>query len=126
MSGGYRKYLSNVIPRMATHHEVQALLCVFPGSLCVKDWFEPLSNVQFVDYQWFQFFRHSPDQELKQHLEKFSPDVIFVPTGRFFRFNEVPTVNMIRNMEPLLCPNEGNPVSEMLKNWLRARKLKRR
>jgi len=115
ISRGYRKYLFNVIPRMASYPDVDAILCVSPTSISVKDWFHPLPNVNFINCKRFRFLHNNPDQELKQHLEKFSPDVIFVPVERFFRFNEVPVVNMIQNMEPFVSNVDGNPVSERIR-----------
>lgn len=121
MSCGYRKYLYNIIPRIAVHPDVEAILCASPASINVKDWFHLLPNVKFINCRQFRFFRYFPDQDLKLQLEKFSPDVIFVPVERYFCFNDAPVVNMIQNMEPLVYSNKGNPLSEKLKNWLRAR-----
>lgn len=119
MSGGYRKYLRNVIPRMAANPVVEALLSASPESLNVQDWFdEPFSNVEFVNCKPFRFMRHNSDQELKQHLEKFSPDVIYSPTERSFRFNKVPVVNMIQNMEPFVTNIDGNPFNERGRQWI--------
>lgn len=55
MSGGYKKYLRNVLPRMAAHPDVEALLCAAPESLNVQGWFEPLSNVEFVNCKSYLF-----------------------------------------------------------------------
>ena len=55
MSGGYRKYLLNVIPRMADNPAVSALLCASPKSVNVQDWFKP-----------FRLFHHSVDAELRK------------------------------------------------------------
>ena len=103
MSGGYRKYSRNVIPRMASHHEVEAILCATPDSIGVQDWLDPLPNVRFVNCKPFRFLFLNRDVELLGELERFSPDVIFVPVERLFRFKNVPVVNMIQNMEPLIC-----------------------
>lgn len=116
MSGGYRKYLGNIIPRMASNPAVEALLCASPESLRVHDWFDQLPNVEFISCKPFHLLRPSLDSGLNRHLEGFSPDVIFVPVERSFRFNEVPIVTMIQNVEPFICPNKGNPVSEILRN----------
>jgi len=119
MSGGYKKYLRNVIPRMAANSVVESLLCASPQSLNVKDWFdEPLSNVEFVNCKPFRFMCHNSDQELRQHLKKFSPDVIYSPTERFFRFNRVPIVNMIQNMEPFVTNIDGNLFRERVRQWI--------
>lgn len=118
MSGGYRKYLRNVIPRMASNPAVEALLCASPPSINVKDWFEPLSNVEFVNCKPFRFICHSSHQELKQSLERFSPDVIYLPTERSFRFNKVPIVNMIQNMEPFVDSIDDDSFSERARQWI--------
>lgn len=119
MSGGYRKYLCNVIPRMALHPEVEALLCASPESLNVRGWFGQLPKVKFVNSRALQFLHLFHDSELNQRLEEFSPNVIFVPVGRFFRFKEVPVVNMVQNMEPIAYSGKNNPVSEKIRNLIR-------
>ena len=124
MSGGYRKYLRNIIPKMAKNRAVGALLCASPPPLHVHDWFELIPNVEFINCQPFRFVSHGRDFELYKKLNSFSPDVIFVPTERYFRFNKIPVVNMVQNMEPLIHYKIGNPVSERLKNWLRAKVAK--
>ena len=118
MSGGYRKYLQNIIPIMAKHKDVEAILCASPESTGVQGWFGTLPNVRFMSCKSFRFMYY--DTNLLRELERFLPDVIFVPLERYFHFKNVPVVNMIRNMEPLICPYEGNPVSEILRNWLRS------
>lgn len=125
MSGGYRKYLCNVLPLMAKQDDVEDILCASPASLNVQDWFEPISNVEFISCRPFRLLYQHADTQLHLQLEKFSPDVIFVPLERYFRFKNVLVVNMIRNMEPLICPYEGNPVSEILKNWLRSQNARK-
>jgi len=118
MSGGYRKYLRNVIPRIASAPEVEALLCASPESFNIQDWFEPISNIKFVSCNPFRFLAYKPDHKLHQHLEEFSPDVIFVPMERYFRFKKVPIINMIRNMEPFEAGIGGNPLGERFRNWV--------
>src|SRR6185295_12725507 len=54
-----------------------------------------------------------------------APDVVFVPTARYTRFGEVPVVTMVRNMEPLTVPFDGNSWSEGLKNLARAWEARR-
>jgi len=118
MSGGYRKYLQNVLPRMAAHPDIESILCALPESLNVRDWFGPLPNVEFVRYQPFRFLRHKVSSELRHYLKRFHPDVIFIPVERFFEFEGVPIVNMIQNMEPFVSI-DGNPLRERSRNWLR-------
>ena len=114
MSSGYRKYLLNTIPRMVTHPRVEKILCASPEKLRVQDWFNYFSNIEFVNCKPFQLF-HIADPALHRSLVSFKPDVIFVPVERFFRFNEVPVVNMIQNMEPFVSSINGNPLIERIR-----------
>ena len=56
MSGGYQKYLKNIIPRMPSNSAVKAMLCASPASLNVQNWFDPLPNVEFISCRPFHFF----------------------------------------------------------------------
>ena len=118
MSGGYSRYLRNIIPRVASNPAIEAVLCASPKSPNVQDWFKPISNVDFVTCQPFRPLRRSSDSQLHMHLERFSPDVIFVPVERSFRFKEVPVVNMLQNMEPFVANSEGNSFSERFRQWI--------
>ena len=118
MSGGYQKYLCNVLPRMAKHEDVEAILCASPESIGVQDWFDPMPNVGFVSCKPFRFLFSRPDVALWERLERFSPDVIFVPVERKFSFKSVPVVNMIQNMEPFVANSDGNPVGERFRQWV--------
>jgi glycosyltransferase involved in cell wall biosynthesis len=57
---------------------------------------------------------------LKGALKRLAPDVIFVPTARWLSNGHVPSLVMVRNMEPLVAPIRGNPVSESIRNLARA------
>ena len=118
ISGGYRKYLLNIIPRLSADVNVESLLCVSPESLNADKLFKPISNVKFANCQPFRILHNSADLQLHMCLEEFSPDVIFVPIERFFRFKQVPVVTMIQNMEPFLKNVEGNTVSERFRQWV--------
>ena len=117
MSGGYRKYLRNIIPCMASNPAVEALLCASPESLNVHDWFDPISNVSFVGCRPFRLLHYSSDSQLRGYLERFLPDVIFVPVERSFAFEKIPIVNMIQNMEPFVSNVDGNSIRERFRQW---------
>jgi glycosyltransferase involved in cell wall biosynthesis len=53
---------------------------------------------------------------LKKEIVAWKPDVVFVPTARGVACGDKPVVTMVRNMEPLVMPFSGNPVSERFKN----------
>jgi glycosyltransferase involved in cell wall biosynthesis len=120
MSGGYRKYLRNVIPRLGANPAVEALLCASPKTLNVQDWFIGLNNAKFVDCNPFRVLHHSVDPRLREHLQCFCPDVLFVPVERYIRFGNVPTVIMIQNIWPLVYTSKSYPPIEKLRFWTRA------
>lgn len=118
ISGGYHKYLLNMIPRISSHPAVETVLCAMPQSFNAQDLFEQSENVNFVTCRPFRFCSCHTDTQLHMYLEKFSPDVIFVPVERFFQFKEVPVVTMIQNMEPFVSHIHGDPLSEKLKKYI--------
>lgn len=122
MSGGYRKYLQNIIPRMAGHPDVEAILCTFPKSLNGQDWFDNLKNVEFAHSSLSQPLRNGISHNLKHALRRFCPDVIFIPTAQYVKFGDIAVVNMVRNMEPFAYSGRKNPFLEKLRNFVR-RKL---
>ena len=101
MSGGYRKYLQNILPHLAADTRIQALLCGSLASLHVERWIPADEKIRFVDCRPFSPFGRRLGGELEQILTSFRPDVIFVPTARVVHFNDVPVVAMIQNMAPL-------------------------
>jgi len=119
MSGGYRKYLHNVIPGMAGHPDVESILCTFPKSLNGQDWFDGLTNVEFAHSSQFQSLDYGFTYNLKNALERFCPDVLFIPTAHYLKFGNVAVVNMVQNMEPFAYSGRKNPFSEKLRNIVR-------
>ena len=100
MSGGYRKYLQKVLPRMAKSDDVEEILYTTPLSIDIQSWFSFSPKVNFVTSKPFNMVYYSPEYGLKKTLERFSPDVIFIPVERYFKFDRIPVENMIQNMEP--------------------------
>ena len=113
LSGGYRTYLSNLVPRLASHPGVSSLRVLVPPA-GASLWDDP-APVQ----AWPETVARNPSRWIRAELDRFAPDVIFVPTARMFRYGSVPTVTMVRNMEPLLRPLGGNPLPEALRNLVR-------
>ena len=64
MSGGYKKYLQNVLPRLAVYSDVEAILCASPKSIKVQDWFRFLPKVIFITYKSFKCKSCKPDNLL--------------------------------------------------------------
>ncbi|MFH1903619.1 MAG: glycosyltransferase [Candidatus Omnitrophota bacterium] len=123
-SGGYKKYLKNMLPRLVEHNDVDALMCVSPEGNDIPAWFrKPLA----ADYcscspLTLSYLAHIPDRKMTECLRKFSPDIIFLPVDRYIRFNDVPVVNMVRNMEPFVQNMKGDTPQEMFKKFIQ-RKL---
>ncbi|OGT06734.1 MAG: hypothetical protein A2103_01210 [Gammaproteobacteria bacterium GWF2_41_13] len=120
ISGGYRKYLCNMIPGLAAHSAVESILCISPVSWNVASWFDSMPNVEFASFKPIRFLWRGINSALREKLKTFSPDVIFVPTEHPFCFEDIPVINMIQNMEPLGGVNQALSFLERLKNWVRA------
>lgn len=73
----------------------------------IQSWFSLLPKVKFITCKPFKWMYYRPDDDLKRSLKEFSPDVIFIPVERYFKFDGVPIVNMIQNMEPFAENIEG-------------------
>jgi glycogen(starch) synthase len=58
---------------------------------------------------------------LRAEVARAQPDVVFLPTARWIQIDGVPSVVMVRNMEPLTVPFDGNTWVESLRNLARAR-----
>jgi len=129
MSSGYRKYLVDTIPILSSLPGVDALLCASPASLRIQEWLGGLPNVSYVDCCPYNIINHfllgGKDKRLEKHLDKFSPDVIFIPVDRYISYQDVPVVNMVRNMEPLIGRLRGDSFRVRLKKWIQYIDVKR-
>jgi glycosyltransferase involved in cell wall biosynthesis len=120
MSDGYRKFLKNIIPRIARHSDVEALLCAAPQFVNIQSWIDKLPHVEIVNCMPFRPFRYTADSKLYNELNNFSPDVIFIPVERYFKYKGIPVVNMVQNMGPLVFPDTNNHLIERVRNLVQA------
>lgn len=113
LSGGYRKYLRELVPRLAGAPGVEHVEVLLPeaanasqglGGASVSEW--PRAGMR-ATRGW-----------IRRRLEELDPGVVFIPTARFIS-SGYPTVVMVRNMEPLAAPFAGNSVVESLRNIAR-------
>jgi glycosyltransferase involved in cell wall biosynthesis len=109
LSGGSRKHLLEVVPRLRKHPDVRRLDVLVPEAL-----------EQYGDASWPERDEYFGFNRLRRMLAVLEPDVIFIPTSRLLRRPGIPTVIMVRNMEPLELPFGGNAVAEGMKNVARA------
>jgi glycosyltransferase involved in cell wall biosynthesis len=118
LSGGYRKYLHKMIPLLRAHSALQSLDVflhknLVPEFSSVHDRISSWSlGEEYIGYPW-----------LRREIRQLNVDVVFIPTGRTLILDSIPVAIMMRNMEPLLGPFEGNPLSERLRNVLRSRNM---
>tara|TARA_B100001971_G_C18047620_1_gene461052 strand:+ start:194 stop:679 length:486 start_codon:yes stop_codon:yes gene_type:complete len=101
ISGGYKKYLFEMIPRLINHNGVEEILCIYPMAWSMASWFTNLKNVYFLAHDIHPILPLKRNS-LKSAINNFKPDVIFVPTERYFRSGNIPVVNMVQNMEPFV------------------------
>lgn len=117
LSGGYSKYLKELTPLLRSHDAVSELQVFVPekAAFLVSPRAAPVQT-------W------AGRRELVDALEAFSPDVVFVPTARLSPLPRIPSVCMVRNMEPLTVPFEGNSLQDKARNvgrWIAARQAVR-
>jgi alpha-1,3-rhamnosyl/mannosyltransferase len=114
MSGGYRKYLTSLVPLLRQDPTLR-LDVYIPPSLV-----DPLAAEGLGDVlTWPDGDERRSFLRLRQDLRERAPDVIFVPTARFIDTGR-PCVVMVRNMEPLERPFRGNTLAAGLRNLARA------
>lgn len=119
ISGGYRKYLLNLLPRMSSNPSIEKIICALPDSVTVSHNSDWCPNIEFIYIAPYKITNSKSYSELKKYLDRFQPDVVYVPVERLFSYDKAPVVNMLQNMEPFVCPFSGNPPTEKIKNWFR-------
>jgi len=119
MSGGYRKYLLAMLPRLATHHKISSILCASPPDWNMSRWFEKSIPVRFINCSPFRVLNYKLTENLYPELIKFKPDVLFIPVERIIEFRNTPVINMLGNMEPYVKHVRGTPLEETIRNKIR-------
>lgn len=120
LSGGYRKYLEQLIPLLQGDKRVTEM-----------DVFVPEQSVEVLRlpearlHAWAATDMTSGYPWLKEQLHRLSPDVVFIPSARWLDCGAIPVVTMVRNMEPLAAPFRGNAPLDRLKNIVRAHMIYR-
>jgi len=111
LSGGYRKYLQNILPLMAKDKRVGGLDVYIPSGHA-----DIISNNAFTLHNIPADSVSKKKVWLKSELAKRQFDVIYIPSAMWINFDQTPIVTMIQNMEPLVVPFQGNPLNECIKN----------
>lgn len=120
LSGGYRKYLRKLVPLLERSPRVEAVSVFAHPAACrlmlpaSADWHAWPQQDGLAGYSW-----------LRAEIVRRKCDVVFVPTARFIKASDRPTVCMVRNMEPLIAPWSGNSLRDGLLNVVRASEARR-
>lgn len=120
MSGGSRKYLARIAPRLAADPRVSRLDMLSPAG--IKD-FPQLTGLS-SHWQWGPKQKWMGFPAIRERLKRIAPDIVFVPTARWIDPGGAGLVIMVRNMEPLLPQHSDNPPFIRLVNAARARAAK--
>lgn len=108
------KYLRRLLPLLRRHPDVTELHAfVPPGS-------GEIIGLQEPTFTWDRHDVYRGFRSVRARLRQLKPDVVFIPTARWIRPGSVPTVIMVRNMEPLADPIGGNAPTEAIRNLARA------
>lgn len=112
MSGGYKKYLEIMLPLLAAHPSISRLELASPEGLAFQ------RDPRVPEWTWPAGDARSGFAALRGHLRERNADVVFIPTARMIRTG-LPTVVMVRNMEPLVAPFTGNSLADGIRNVAR-------
>lgn len=105
MSGGYRKYLNDMVPVLRRHLVNGSLSVVVRGGI-------PDGDAQHG---------YESTADLRRLIKRLRSDVVLVPTARRLEGLGVPVVCMVRNMEPFDHPTSNHQPLLAAKNLLRRR-----
>lgn len=101
ISGGYKSYLQNMLPRLAEHPEVEGVLCVSPDGFGIEGWVPPHPKLKHSSCAPYGPLSRRLDEAAGKELREFMPDVVFVPVARRVDCG-APVVCMVQNMAPLV------------------------
>ncbi|MFH1728860.1 MAG: glycosyltransferase [Pseudomonadota bacterium] len=102
ISGGYKKYLNNIIPLISGSKEVDEVLCVFSNSIKKLFVDQKIAGVQYKSCKNLTLLNYFFNKELYKFLEEFDPDIIFLTAERPFKFKKVPVVVLFQDMRPFI------------------------
>jgi glycosyltransferase involved in cell wall biosynthesis len=114
LSGGYLKYLGRVLSLLGADPRVRRVYALMPPGVAVP------AAVGVEALTWPPGDGRTGYRALRQRLRRLAPDVVFIPTARWLDCGPIPTVVMVRNMEPLTVPFGGNSMVEGVRNLVRA------
>lgn len=123
-SGGYLRYLENMLPRLAASPLVEKVLCTAPPSSGIPEIASRFEGIVVRDCDPARPMRSYHGRKLELALKEFDPDILFVPTARPLSFGAVPVVTMIQNMAPMK-PSGDYPPMESLRMLVQRLEVRR-
>lgn len=108
LSGGYRKYITEIVPGLRADRRIDELVVI-----------NPPAQSHLADWSWPTTDPRRGYRATKQYIADFNADVVFIPTSRLLKVRGIPTVTMVRNMEPLVMPFAAPTIKERLVNLAR-------
>jgi len=115
LSGGYAKYLDEIVPRLSADSRVKRVDLFLPSEASVQRASFPEARTLSPADARVGF------RELRRELARTRPDVVFIPTARWLDCGQIPVVSMVRNMEPLTIPLSPRHPVEIARNLVRRR-----
>lgn len=119
LSGGSRKTMTRLLPQLLQEPDVEIKLFLHPRM-------ENFGSDNGAEcYMWPAMDHLCGYSRLKSEIRKYNPDIVFIPNSILPDFGDIPTVIMVRNMEPLTQPVGSNKLRLVIKNLLRRYIFKR-
>lgn len=115
LSGGFRKYLQSLLPRLRKDPRLGALDVFVPPAVVADLRADGLGDLR----TWAEDDPRKGFPRLRKEIAALSPDVVFVPSAWHIECGR-PCVVMVRNMEPLEQPRRGHTLRAGLTNLARA------
>lgn len=111
LSGGYRKYLQNILPLIAKDKRVDSLEVFMPAGHA-----DIFTNNAYTLHNIPADNVYKNNAWLRNELATHRFNVVFIPSAMWVNCGHTPVVTMIQNMEPLVVPFRENPLRECVKN----------
>lgn len=118
ISGGYRAYLEELVPRLAISDQVSAILIGLPEGIELPCLQKNYLSIERLKLKVSRFSLSGINSKTKKYIQQFAPDVIYIPVARYLNLNDIPVVNMNQNMEPYVASIRHNPLSEKIRLFL--------
>lgn len=119
LSGGARKTLAALAPRLAAHPRIAALTLLLPPAAA------ELPELAGLDVRILPDGPALLGRSGAPLLHDLAPDVVFVPNAAHPGRCDAPVVVMARNVEPIVAPFGRNPLGAAMRNVARALRARR-